>query len=317
MRKAFTDALLKHVRAEHSVFLTGDLGFMALEGLRDALQCRFINAGLAEQSMMSVAAGIAKTGLSVWVYSIAPFCYARPFEQIRNDICLHHLPVRLIGNGGGYGYGVMGSTHHALEDYGVLLTLPGMRAYIPAFDEDLDPIVAGMQKESARPAYLRLGLAEPPAGFTPPGYAPWRRLLQGRGPSVLVVGPLAGNILKCVMDLDDNARPDLWVVTELPLNTGDIPQDFLASLPDSPALWVVEEHVAQGSFGRMLASWILEHGYPVKEFRHFAAQGYPSGRMGSQGFHRAESGIDGESLARCLQARAETELRDRGRCTAT
>ena len=55
-----------------------------------------------------------------WVYSIAPFVYARPFEQIRNDVCLHRLPVVLVGNGGGYGYGVMGATHHALEDYGAL-----------------------------------------------------------------------------------------------------------------------------------------------------------------------------------------------------
>ena len=87
---------------------------------------RFINAGVAEQNMVSVAAGLAKAGLRPWVYSIAPFLYARAFEQIRNDVCLHGMPVILVGNGGGYGYGVMGSTHHAIEDYGVLLSL---RAY--------------------------------------------------------------------------------------------------------------------------------------------------------------------------------------------
>ena len=67
----------------------------------------------------------------MWIYSIAPFMYARPFEQIRNDICFHHLPVKLIGNGGGYGYGVMGPTHHAIDDYGALLTLPGMTRSSP------------------------------------------------------------------------------------------------------------------------------------------------------------------------------------------
>ena len=61
------------------------------------------------------------SGAKPWVYSIAPFCYARPFEQIRNDVCLNRLGVRLVGNGGGYAYGSMGATHHALEDYGVLL----------------------------------------------------------------------------------------------------------------------------------------------------------------------------------------------------
>jgi transketolase len=305
MRKPFADAMLKYLSPTRGVFLTGDLGFMALEGVRDAMQSRFINAGIAEQNMISVAAGLAKTGLSVWVYSIAPFCYARPFEQIRNDVCLHGLPVRLVGNGGGYGYGVMGATHHAIEDYGVLLTLPGMRAFVPAFDCDLDPVVARMDKDRDHPAYLRLGLSELPPGFTPPAYAPWRRLLRGKGPIVVVVGPLAGNIMKPLMGLDEALRPDCWVVTELPLHADDIPADFISSLRNSPGLWVVEEHVTQGSFGRMVASWVLEGSFPMRDFRHFAAKGYPSGRFGSQAFHRKENGIDGESILQALLVREQ------------
>src|SRR4030095_14018824 len=105
--------------------------------------------------MVSVAAGLAKTGLRPWVYSIGPFVYARPFEQIRNDLALPDLPVILIGNGGGYGYGVMGSTHHAIEDYGVLLTLANMHVFIPAFDSDLSVVVDRLMTFS-HPAYLRL-----------------------------------------------------------------------------------------------------------------------------------------------------------------
>ena len=303
MRKSFTDALLKHLHPERCVFLTGDLGFMAFEGLQERLRSRFINAGVAEQNMISVAAGLAKTGLSVWVYSIAPFCYARPFEQIRNDVCLNLAPVRLVGNGGGYGYGVMGSSHHGLEDYGVLLTLTGMRVFVPAFDCDLDPVVAQMEREQVHPAYLRLGLCELPAGCVAPAYAPWRRLLCGNGPVLVVVGPLAGNILKSLLPLDEDLRPDLWLVTELPLRADHIPQEFIARLSNSPELWVVEEHVAQGSFGHGLAAWTLESGPPVREFRHFAAKGYSSQRMGSQGFHRRENGIDGDSILRALLAR--------------
>ena len=67
------------------MFLTGDLGYKALEPLREALGERFINAGVAEQNMVSVGAGLARVGLRPWVYSIAPFIYARPFEQIRNE----------------------------------------------------------------------------------------------------------------------------------------------------------------------------------------------------------------------------------------
>ncbi len=101
MRVPFTEALLKRAGQAEFVFLTGDLGFQALETLRDAMGPRFLNAGVAEQNMVSVAAGLARSGLRPWVYSIAPFLYARAFEQIRNDVCMHGLPVILVGNGGG------------------------------------------------------------------------------------------------------------------------------------------------------------------------------------------------------------------------
>jgi len=145
------------------VFLTGDLGFRALEPLRDVMGERFINAGVAEQNMVSVAAGLASGGIDVWVYSIAPFLYARPFEQIRNDICMHDLPVKLVGNGGGYGYGAMGASHHALEDYGALLGLPKMHAFVPAFASDLEQLIPRLAR-FPHPAYLRLGRCEKPDG---------------------------------------------------------------------------------------------------------------------------------------------------------
>src|SRR6185437_15512328 len=107
MRKQLCDSLVGRAQTSDMVFLTGDLGFMALEPLKAAMGDRFINAGVAEQNMVLVAAALAREGFDAWAYSIAPFCYARPFEQIRNDVCFHTLPVKLIGNGGGYGYGVM------------------------------------------------------------------------------------------------------------------------------------------------------------------------------------------------------------------
>ena len=142
MRNVFCQSLIEAASRPEFVFLTGDLGYKALEPLREAMGSRFINAGVAEQNMVSLAAGLARSGLRPWVYSIAPFVYARPFEQIRNDICLHNLPVVLVGNGGGYGYGVMGATHHALEDYGALLCLPHLRAYVPAFDADVKAMIS-------------------------------------------------------------------------------------------------------------------------------------------------------------------------------
>jgi transketolase len=155
MRQAFCEGLVREKARTDFLFLTGDLGFKALEPLRDAIGSRFINAGVAEQNMISVAAGLARQGFRAWAYSIAPFMFARPFEQIRNDVCLHRLPVIMVGNGGGYGYGVMGATHHAIEDYGVLLTLQGMEVYVPAFDSDFVDMLPRLFQTTS-PSYLRL-----------------------------------------------------------------------------------------------------------------------------------------------------------------
>lgn len=301
MRKAFCQSLVAAAGRSGFVFLTGDLGFMALEPLRDAMGDRFINAGVAEQNMVSVGAGLARGGLRPWVYSIAPFVYARPFEQIRNDVCLHGLPVVMVGNGGGYGYGVMGATHHALEDYGALLCLPHLRAYLPAFDEDL-PVQVDRLFAATHPAYLRLGLSELPDSVEAPAYAPWRRLMEGPGWVVLAAGTLAGGIWQAMRGLDPDRRPTLWLLSELPPDP--IPAAFLADVARSGRLLVVEEHVAQGGVGQMIAGRLLAEGCTLKRFAARTAIGYVSGRYGSQKFHRRESGLDPESVARFLTEEA-------------
>jgi len=293
MRNILCRALVDRAADPDFVFLTGDLGYKALEPLRDALGPRFINAGVAEQNMIAVAAGLTRIGLRPWVYSIAPFVYARPFEQIRNDLCLHNLPVKLVGNGGGYGYGVMGGTHHALEDYGALLSLLNMRVFVPAFADDVPALIEKLD-HLAGPAYLRLGSVEEPKDFALPAYAPWRRILDGGGPTLLVVGSLAGSLLAGLAGADARQRPSLWVLAELPIT--DLPAAFLDDLRRSGHLYVVEEHVPRGSAGQMLAHQLLTAGAAPRRFTHRAAQGYPSGRYGSQKFHRRECGIDPETL---------------------
>jgi transketolase len=125
MRKEFAEAVIQLAQTNDKiVFLTGDLGFMALEGVKDVLGERFINAGVAEQNMASMAASLAYEGFIPIIYSISPFITLRPYEQLRNDICLHNLPVKVVANGGGYGYGIMGATHHNIEDIGSMRLLP-------------------------------------------------------------------------------------------------------------------------------------------------------------------------------------------------
>jgi transketolase len=305
MRNSLCQSLLRCAADPDFVFLTGDLGFQALEPLRAAAGERFINAGVAEQNMVSVAAGLACCGLKPYVYSIAPFVYARPYEQIRNDLCFHDLPVTLIGNGGGYGYGVMGSSHHALEDYGALLCLPNLRVFVPAFAADV-PIVLDKLATFSHPAYLRLGRCELPPGFELPPYAPWRKLLHGDGPTLLVAGPLTGSLLAPVAALPEAQRPNLWVVSELPFTADTLPNDFLWDVRRTDALCVAEEHIAQGGVGQMLSYALLTLGLTPRHFLHRCAQGYVSGYYGSQTFHRRECGLDPESLLSALSSPRQT-----------
>jgi transketolase len=286
-------------------FLTGDLGFMALEPLQKALGPRFINAGVAEQNMVSVAAGMALVGGSSWVYSIAPFCYARPFEQIRNDVCLNRLPVRLVGNGGGYAYGSMGATHHALEDYGVLLTLAAMRAYVPAFDTDVEPMVRAIAGREA-PAYLRLGRSELDDESALPPYAAWRRLQDGRAGLLVCVGPIAGGLWEVTRERPAADRPAIWVVSEL---EGDCrfvapPTALIEELEAAPILGIVEEHVAHGGFGQQFLHYLAVSGRSTGAVVHAHAQGYPSGRYGSQRWHRRECGLDVPAILGLLAERS-------------
>ncbi len=300
MRNAFCETLVHYSKDPNFVFLTGDLGFMALEPLQKAAGDRFINAGISEQNMISVAAGLASQGLFPWAYSIAPFIYARPLEQVRNDVCLHDLPVKLVGNGGGYAYGVMGGSHHAIDDYGILLSLLNMSVFVPAFSADVAPIIEKLLK-FPHPAYLRLGRDEKPKGMTLPAYAPWRKLLDGQGPVMIIVGPLAGGILSGLQSEAGSTRPSVWVVSELPILAKGLPEEFSRDLERTGHLIVVEEHVAHGGAGEMLSRVLLMSGKAPRKFDHYCAKGYLSGYYGSQNFHRKESGLTVELILKDLK----------------
>jgi transketolase len=300
MRIQFCNAMVARAADERMLFLTGDLGFMALEPLQSAMGPRFINAGVAEQNMMSVAAGLARQRFEVWAYSIAPFCYARPFEQIRNDIAFHALPVKLVGNGGGYGYGVMGPTHHAIEDYGVLLCLPNLSVFVPVFDEDLDAVVA-RAGACEHAAYVRLGRGEKAAGYAVPRYAPWRQLTRGGGAVVIAVGPLAGGYVDALERIAPERRPNLWAVSELPLEANPMPDELLRQIAGAPVLCVAEEHVRRSGVGAEMALWLATQHIGLARFVHLHAKAHHYERYGSQTYLRRLSGLDPQSLLAALE----------------
>lgn len=160
MRTAIIEEVYKIMKEnKNSYFLTGDLGYNTLEKIEKDFPTRFINVGIAEQNMIGIASGLALSGKKVFVYSIIPFLIMRCFEQIRNDICYHDLDVTLLGSGSGLTYGILGSTHFALEDLAVLRPLHNMTIFSPADEMDAK-LGIKFSANFHHPLYVRIGLRE-------------------------------------------------------------------------------------------------------------------------------------------------------------
>jgi transketolase len=297
MRAEFARAMIAlYQKRRDLVFITGDLGYMALEAVAETYAERFINAGIAEQNAVSLAAGLAREGHLPWVYSTAPFVVLRPYEQIRNDVCLHGLPVKLVGNGGGYGFGIMGATHHALEDVGAMRALPGMRIYVPLTATDVDQVIAMMAADPL-PNYLRLNNPTPIPGELP-GFAPWRRLKRGRRCIVVGMGPVVGNLYE-IDDPELLGDIEIWCVGRLPLDA--IPDELAASIREKRRIVTLEEHYGACGLGEALGHLLLTHAVFPQSFTSLHAAGYPTGHYGSQRWHQRQSGLAGEALFSSLQ----------------
>lgn len=300
MRKHFSEHIERIARQQEDlIFITGDLGYNALETLQQTMGARFINAGVAEQNMISMAAGMASLGYKVICYSIAPFVVYRCLEQIRNDVCFHQLPVFIVGNGGGYGYGIMGSSHHAIEDIGALSGLPNMNCYIPSFLEELPLFIDQMFAEQ-RPAYLRLGLGNPLPHL-------WKQYASGHfmsalGESALTVvcqGPLMNHVIAAVDKLGWANKISIFSCGSMPLKTLDA--ELADDIRCSKRLLVVEEHVAVGGLGMTLTWLMQQEQLQVAKFKHLYALGYPNGLYGNQLYHQQQSGLDMANIMRIIE----------------
>jgi len=299
MRRELASCLKTIAAADKQIlFLTGDLGFNALEELRDSMKDRFINMGVAEQSMISVAAGLASKGFQVFCYSIAPFVTYRCLEQIRNDVCFHNLPVCIIGNGGGYGYGIMGSSHHAIEDLAIVSGLPNIQCYMPAFEGDVS-ICIGEIIEKRKPAYMRIG-ASHLNNFNQTTNETFNTMHTSQHPLVTVVGTgsVMQPIYQAITDYQLNDRVDVFSIRKLPYN-GFTP-DYIESVRKTKKIVVAEEHISIGGIGQQLALDLISQGILVDNFISLHAKGYPEGRYGSQQFHLTQSGLDKDSIAKTI-----------------
>ena len=155
MRKLFIKELIKLNNNKKIYLIINDLGFSVIEPFKDKFPNRIFNAGVSEQNMMGMAAGIASEKCNVFVYSIANFSTFRCAEQIRNDIDYHNLPVTIVSVGSGVGYGNLGYTHHALQDYSLMRSFPNMLILSPGNNNELTSILKYIKK-NPQPSYLRL-----------------------------------------------------------------------------------------------------------------------------------------------------------------
>lgn len=295
MRVEFAQSVINaHDKNDKLVFITGDLGYMALEQVQQKYGERFINAGVAEQNMITVAAALAHEGFIPWAYSISPFVTLRPYEQIRNDVCLHNLPVKLVGNGGGYGYGIMGATHHNIEDIGAMRILPNMKVYVPFTAADVEQAVEQMVADP-NPNYLRLNMGAK-VNYPVAPFAQWRKIKDGTRGVVVGTGPVTENILNTAY-ADDL---EVWVLSVFPITT--LPAELISSINATQKLITIEEHAGECGLRETLAYHLLNNLTSNIKILALSANGYPSGRYGDQKFHQAENNLGGEGLVKELAA---------------
>lgn len=249
MRDAFIEELtLLAATHDNIALIVGDLGYNVIEPFADRFPDRFVNAGVAEQNMTGLAAGMASEGYHVFTYSIANFPTFRCAEQIRNDVDHHRLPVTVVAVGGGLAYGALGYSHHAVQDYALMRAMPHMTIAAPGDPLETRACLRWLVANPG-PSYLRLGKAgEPRFHETEPEVMPgrWLQVREGDEDNILLstgaalgaaIGRAAGRAVYSLPLWGMNAKPDQPAQIE--------PRGNIVTL---------EDHLPDGGFG----SWLAE-----------------------------------------------------------
>lgn len=252
MRNAFIEELvLLAEQYPHIALVVGDLGYSVVEPFADRFPDRFINAGVAEQNMTGLAAGMASEGYHVFTYSIANFPTFRCAEQIRNDVDYHRLPVTVVAVGGGLAYGALGYSHHAVQDYALMRSMPNLLIASPGDPLEVRACMRYLVTHP-QPSYLRLGKAgEPCFHAQVPEVEPgrWLRLTSGdHAQAVLTTGATLALAMERQAQIPDHA------VCSLPLWGLAAKAQQADQLARYVQLTTLEDHLLDGGFG----SWMME-----------------------------------------------------------
>jgi len=290
LRNTFISNLTELASIDESIFLVvGDLGYGVVEIFENKFPSRFLNAGIAEQNMIGLSAGLAKSGYKVFVYSIANFPTLRCLEQIRNDVCYGDLDVTIVSVGAGFSYGVLGYSHFAIEDISIMRTLPGINILSPS-----DPIEVKSAVKFALsnpgPKYLRLGKNGEQVihSINDVSLESPIEIHDGDKFCLLVTGSIATEALLAVKKFKEEFNVNVAVFT-IPIIGARSLHEF--NFRKYSRIFTLEEHVASGGFGSFIAEYIVDNNIAVDLTRIFiSAESIKI--IGDQAFLRKMSGID-------------------------
>lgn len=272
LRHSFGQSLLELARQdERIVALSADLaGSVGLGDFVQEMGYRYIEVGVAEQNLVTVASGLAHMGKIPFAASYASFSPGRNWEQIRTSICLNNQPVRLIGSHAGLNVGADGASHQMLEDIALMRVLPGMVVLAPGDSIEAAQFTRLMAQDS-HPSYMRLPRVDLPVYNDPANEYQIGRayvLRQDDQPvvSVVTTGSMTGNALLAAQTLSQKgiASEVVHVPTIKPLDQATI----LGSIGRTKVVVTVEEHQVSGGLGSAIAELVLESDIrPTKFYR--------------------------------------------------
>ncbi|WP_054073847.1 MULTISPECIES: transketolase family protein [Comamonas] len=293
MREAFSNALVRLALNDPKVLLlTGDHGYALFDEFRKRCPDQYVNAGIAEQNMVGMAAGLARVGFRPFVYGLAAFVPIRTVEQIKLDIAHDDLPVVLLGDGAGFVYSHLGTSHQSTEDIACTRAIPGLDVLSPA---DRFEMAASMDYAYAanRPVYLRMGKSDRGdvhAGPVNPLQAgALLRVCDGRADRPGLIA--TGSMLRTAVDIAQVLGLSVWSAPVLkPLRA----EDVCAAARATSGLVTLEEHSVLGGLGAAVAEITSEH-QPV----HVLRIGVPdrfSEHCGTHAYLLREHGLDTDTI---------------------
>ena len=300
MRDSVVRAIGEAAAADSNVILiTGDLGFGVLTEFADRFPDQFVNAGVAEQNMTMLAAGLALEGFKVITYSIGNFATLRCLEQIRNDVCYHNLDVTVVSVGAGFSYGQLGMSHFATEDLAIMRALPELTVVAPCDPGSAYELTNQLMGTSG-PKYLRVdkGSAELPTSIRPAVLGEPRVILEGTDALVISTGSILSEAVDARKRLEKRGVSVgvLEIHTLKPLN-----EDKLASILSRYSRVVtVEEHVRSGGLGSLVCEIVLSRGLPMARLLRLGLEDcYPS-IVGDQQYLRSQYGLDSDAIVNAV-----------------